>query len=79
MVQFESEFWHPSVATDIVLFTIRNKVLNILMAKRTDNVMWAVPGGLHQKGDTIRQCAERELTEEAGITDDNREQVEHCR
>ena len=68
MVQFKSEFWHPSIATDIVLFTIRNKTLNILLAKRKDNGMWAIPGGFLKKGETLRQCAERELKEEAGIS-----------
>ena len=77
MVQFQSEFWHPSVATDIVLFTIRNKALNILLAKRKDNGMWAVPGGFLQKGETLRQCAERELKEEAGISVPYLEQFEN--
>jgi len=77
LIQFKSEFWHPSVATDIVLFTIRNKTLNILLAKRKDNGMWAIPGGFLQKGETIRQCAERELKEEAGITVPYLEQFEN--
>ena len=32
MAYFESDFWHPSVATDIVLFTIRERKLNIRRA-----------------------------------------------
>ena len=34
MAEFESDFWHPKVATDIVLLTIREKKLNILLVKR---------------------------------------------
>ena len=30
--------------------------------------MWAIPGGFLKKGETLRQCAERELKEEAGIS-----------
>lgn len=77
MVQFKSEFWHPSIATDIVLFTIRNKTLNILLAKRKDNSMWAILGGFLKKGETLRQCAERELKEEAGISVPYLEQFEN--
>ena len=67
MAFFESEFWHPSVATDIVLFTIKNKKLCILLVKRKDNEMWAIPGGFLTKGESLNDCAKRELKEETGI------------
>ena len=67
MAFFESEFWHPSVATDIVLFTIRNKKLCVLLVKRKDTKEWAIPGGFLTKGETLRECAVRELKEETGI------------
>jgi len=68
MAYFESNFWHPSVATDIVLFTIHNKKLNILLVKRKDDRGWAIPGGFIRKGETLSECAERELKEETGIS-----------
>ena len=67
MAFFESEFWHPSVAADIVLFTIRNKRLSVLLVKRKDNQMWALPGGFLTKGESLNECAIRELKEETGI------------
>ena len=67
MAFFESEFWHPSVATDIVLFTIRNKKLSLLLVKRKDNQMWELPGGFLTKGESLNECAMRELKEETGI------------
>ncbi len=77
MAFFESDFWHPSVATDVVLFTIREGKLNILLVKRKDDGLWAIPGGFLQKGESLNQCAERELKEETGITVPYLEQFEN--
>ena len=77
MAYFESDFWHPSVATDVVLFTIREKKLNILLVKRKDDGLWAIPGGFLQQGESLNQCAERELKEETGITVPYLEQFEN--
>ena len=77
MAYFESDFWHPSVATDVVLFTIREGKLNILLVKRKDDGLWAIPGGFLQEGESLNQCAERELKEETGITVPYLEQFEN--
>lgn len=77
MAFFESDFWHPSVATDVVLFTIREGKLNILLIKRKDDGLWAIPGGFLQEGESLNQCAERELKEETGITVPYLEQFEN--
>ena len=77
MAHFESNFWHPSVATDVVLFTIRERKLNILLVKRKDDGLWAIPGGFLQEGESLNQCAERELREETGITVPYLEQFEN--
>jgi len=77
MAFFESDFWHPSVATDVVLFTIREGKLNILLVKRKDDGLWAIPGGFLQEGESLNQCAERELKEETAITVPYLEQFEN--
>ena len=77
MAYFESDFWHPSVATDVVLFTIRERKLNILLVKRKDDGLWAIPGGFLQEGESLNQCAARELKEETGITVPYLEQFEN--
>lgn len=77
MAYFESDFWHPSVATDVVLFTIRERKLNILLVKRKDDGLWAIPGGFLQEGESLNQCAERELKEETGINVPYLEQFEN--
>ena len=68
MAYFESDHWHPSVATDIVLLTLRNKKLSVLLVKRLDKDNgWALPGGFLKKGENLEECARRELKEETSI------------
>ncbi len=39
----------------------------LLMAKRTDNELWTIPGGGMKPGETIADAAVREVKEETGI------------
>lgn len=39
----------------------------ILLVQRTDDGLWALPGGITDPGETLAQSAQRELWEEAGI------------
>ena len=40
----------------------------ILLIKREDDGLWAMPGGLTDVGETWAHSAERELREETGVT-----------
>ncbi|MEV6729798.1 NUDIX domain-containing protein [Streptomyces sp. NPDC051364] len=40
----------------------------VLLQRRTDNGMWALPGGKMELGESIGQCAARETLEETGVT-----------
>ncbi len=65
-----SVFPRPSVTTDIVLFTIRDKRLNVLLIQRKSwpfAERWALPGGFVRPDETLEQAARRELAEETGV------------
>jgi len=62
---------HPAVTTDVVIFTIREKRLQVLLIQRKGEPyqgMWALPGGFVDVDEGLRQCAERELAEETGVS-----------
>ncbi|MFK0045389.1 NUDIX hydrolase [Streptomyces sp. NPDC090741] len=40
----------------------------VLLQRRTDNGMWALPGGKMELGESIGDCAIRETYEETGVT-----------
>jgi len=39
----------------------------ILLIQRSDDRTWALPGGTMELGETLRECAIREIREEAGL------------
>jgi 8-oxo-dGTP pyrophosphatase MutT (NUDIX family) len=47
---------------------LRDERGRILLIKRSDNGLWAVPAGGIELGETVRQCAIREVFEETGLT-----------
>jgi ADP-ribose pyrophosphatase YjhB (NUDIX family) len=75
----------PSVASDIVAFTIRDeasddyrhdvkKHLSILLIKRGEfpyKSKWALPGGFLKMDETMEECAARELLSETGLKPDS--------
>lgn len=63
--EYEGNLSHvtPFVGSDAAVF--RNE--RILLIRREDNGLWAMPGGITDVGETWAESAERELREEAGI------------
>lgn len=64
------DFIHPHFKVAVQTFVI-NKAGQLLMGLRCDpenKGYWAVPGGHLDVGDTLEECALRELREETGIT-----------
>lgn len=75
------EYERPSVTADVAVFMVSSEdssdyirdpenKLRLLLIKRRGHPfrdMWALPGGFFQKGETIDECALRELYEETKV------------
>ncbi|MEU7067745.1 NUDIX domain-containing protein [Streptomyces sp. NPDC046161] len=51
-----------------VTAVIRDEQGSLLLIHKTDNDLWALPGGGHDAGESIAQTVVREVEEETGIT-----------
>ncbi len=63
-------FPRPSVTVDIVIFTVRDRCLQLLLIQRKVwpfEGHWALPGGFVRPGETLEEAARRELSEETGV------------
>ncbi|MBI5035074.1 MAG: NUDIX hydrolase N-terminal domain-containing protein [Chloroflexi bacterium] len=65
LVQFQDNLGHVSPIAGAEAAVFRNDKL--LLIRRRDNGLWALPGGLAEVGETLAQAAERELWEEANV------------
>lgn len=45
---------------------VQNEQDEVLLIRRSDNGLWAMPGGVMEVGETLSQAAEREVLEETG-------------
>ena len=65
LVEYEGNLMHvsPILAAEAAVFRDER----ILLIKREDNGLWAMPGGLTEVGETWAGSAQRELHEEAGV------------
>ncbi|MHB8453589.1 MAG: NUDIX hydrolase [Acidiferrobacterales bacterium] len=62
----------PVVATDVVMFTIRDRQLKLLLVRRAiepDLGKWVLPGGFVRVDENLEDCARRELIEQTGVSD----------
>ena len=64
--EFVEDNWlHMSPAAGAEAVIVHEE--KIMLIKRSDNGLWAVPGGLVEVGETLAGAAQRELWEETGI------------
>jgi ADP-ribose pyrophosphatase len=64
----------PVVAVGAIVFK-NNRVLLVRRAQPPSQNLWAIPGGRVELGETLQEAAEREISEETGITIQAREPV----
>jgi ADP-ribose pyrophosphatase YjhB (NUDIX family) len=59
----------PAANTIVVAVTaaVRNDQGELLLIERTDNGLWALPGGAQDLGESVIQAAQREVQEETGV------------
>ncbi len=67
--RFHDNLWHVSPVMCVESVVFRSG--KILLIQRTDDQLWAIPGGLSEIGETVAQAAVRELWEEAGVRGQN--------
>lgn len=69
--KWESDYWHPTMTTDAVIFGFDGEKIDLLLIKRAIEPFkdcWALPGGFLKKEDVdAKACAYRELKEESCI------------
>jgi len=65
MDQYQANFAHISPLAGAGAVVLRKG--KILLLKRHDDGLWAIPGGLVEVGETAAEAAQRELWEEVGI------------
>jgi ADP-ribose pyrophosphatase YjhB (NUDIX family) len=60
----------PKANSIVVAVTaaVQNDRGELLLIERTDNGLWALPGGAQDIGESVVQAAQREVQEETGLT-----------
>jgi 8-oxo-dGTP diphosphatase len=59
--------WTPRVGVGAIVMR-DEKVLLVLRGIEPGRGLWAIPGGTLKLGETLQECAAREILEETGIT-----------
>ena len=73
-----SQFEHPSVTVDILIFTVSDRKLRILLIRRNEHPYlgkWAIPGGFLKMDESADEAAARRIREEAGVEGIHLEQL----
>ena len=73
-----SQFEHPSVTVDILIFTVKDRKLHLLLIKRNEHPFmgkWAIPGGFLRMDESADEAAARRIREETGVENIHLEQL----
>ena len=70
---------YPRVAVGVVVLSPdHSKVLLIKRGKPPEQGRWSLPGGGQELGETLEECARREVLEETGVTIGHRTYHHRC-
>lgn len=70
--------WVWSVAVDVVIFTLRNRDLQVYLVQRTEDKyagLWSLPGGIVRADEPLEDAAMRQLREQTTVDDVYLEQL----
>ncbi|MBX9689491.1 MAG: NUDIX domain-containing protein [Candidatus Obscuribacterales bacterium] len=56
----------PLIVVGACIF-VQDREKRLLLVRRSDNGLWGLPAGTMELGETIEECARRELLEETGL------------
>ena len=73
-----SQFEHPSVTVDILIFTVKDRKLHLLLIRRNEHPFmgkWAIPGGFLRMDESADEAAARRIREETGVENIHLEQL----
>jgi 8-oxo-dGTP diphosphatase len=73
-----SEFEHPSVTVDTIIFTVKDDDLKLLLVRRSEPPFegdWGLPGGFIDMDESLETAATRILEEKTGVADVYLEQL----
>jgi len=65
LAHFQDNLFHSSPLAGVEVVIVQDG--KILLIQRSDDKLWALPGGLAEIGETLAEAAQRELWEETGI------------
>lgn len=78
MGKYTYHYPRPALTVDIVVFTLRENLLQVLLVQRANEPfagIWALPGGFVRLDETLEAAAQRELEEETGVRETYLEQL----
>jgi len=73
-----SEYEHPEVTVDLVIFTVNEEKLKALLVKRAEQPfrgVWSIPGGFLKTGESLEGAAIRVMQEKTGVKEIYLEQL----
>jgi 8-oxo-dGTP diphosphatase len=78
MINVTGAEWVWSVAVDVVIFTLRNRDLQVYLVQRTEDKYagyWSLPGGIVRADEPLEDAAMRQLREQTTVDDVYLEQL----